>query len=152
MSIILGVQVSPIIPIFLNLSLTKFSYTIGMNCCGFFKSRQMPRAALDWTSHKLSSQKEKISEYLDDRKVRKIDYIFNMCGTVLGVGLIAFAIALFLMTHNVYGWNVVVAPFYALMGGVGIVGGILTLVSIKWMIDSCKKSSRNDSIMSAALS
>ncbi len=90
---------------------------------------------------------DRVSGLLDDRRVRKLDYVFNGCATIVGVTLIAFAIAMVLPTYQVSGWTVQLAPYYVTFIGVGVAGGLLTLLSIKWMLESCRKSRQYDALV-----
>ncbi|MCH9626682.1 MAG: hypothetical protein S4CHLAM2_03100 [Chlamydiales bacterium] len=116
------------------------------SCCS-----QPPQSVIEST-HREADMGDRVFGLLDDRRVRNLDYIFNACATVVGVALIAFAIAMVLPTYQALGWTMQLAPYYVSLMGVGIAGGLLTLLSVKWMLESCRKSRQYDAIVAQAQS
>lgn len=82
----------------------------------------------------------RVEKLWNDHQVRKIDYCLNGLLTIVGMAMIAFSVAVILLTHHSYGYGPSLFPFYTLFGGVGVLGCALTFLSVKWMVHSCKQS------------
>jgi len=107
--------------------------------------------ALDPRGFRERGMDDRVRGHLNDHRVRKVDYCFNGCGTVVGIALIVVSVALFLITQNAFGWSGKLTFFYVLYGGIGVAGGLLTVLSIRWMIQSCQKSFEYDRMAYDAL-
>lgn len=81
---------------------------------------------------------DRVTGHLNDYRIRKVDYCCNGVVTVVGVFLMLFAAWLFLVAPNPVG------RVSILYGGAAFFGAILTVVSIKWMVESCQKSIEYD--------
>jgi hypothetical protein len=115
-----------------------------LNCCGNQPNPLRGATPLDIRRFNEPDMDARVDRHWLDHKVRKIDYCLNGLLTVVGMAMIAFSIAMILLTHSSFGWTLQLVPFYILYGGVGVLGCGLTLLSIKWMIHSCKQSNEFD--------
>lgn len=100
-------------------------------CCGHTELNQT-------NEYRELPMDDRVMGHLNDYRIRTIDYCCNGIVTVVGVALIVFAAWLILVTQSPH-WVTL-----TLSGGTAFFGGVLTILSIKWMIESCQKSNQYD--------
>ena len=87
----------------------------------------------------LQSMKTLVGEGLQSRRVTCVDLGCNVVVTVIGLAMIIFAVVVFTTTVQKFGWVTSKVPLLCTMGGVGIIGTVVTILSIKWIVESYQK-------------
>ena len=99
----------------------------------------------DHSSHRTSevnppTMSDLVWETTHGRKVKCMDIGCNAVIAAVGLGLLAFGVTMLVIGILNYGWTVKMIPIYVLLGISGITGTVLCILSVKRMIDSCRKN------------
>lgn len=80
-----------------------------------------------------------VGETVESRRVGCVDLGCHSVVTVIGVAMIIFAaIAISNAVHQP-GWIVHPIPFYTTLATVEVAGIIVTILSLKWIVEECQK-------------
>ncbi len=83
-----------------------------------------------------------VGETVQNRRVTCVDLSCNVVVTVIGLAMIIFATVICVNIAQEFGWSTSKIPLYSIMGAVGIAGTVVTVLSIKWIVEGCEKWSK----------
>lgn len=79
---------------------------------------------------------------LQSRRVTCLDLSCNGIATVIGLAMVIFAAVIFGNTAQEFGWATNKIALFSIMGAVGVAGIIVTILSIKWIMEGYQKYSK----------
>ena len=109
-------------------------------CLG--RSKPIGTIVLDSTRYTRPTLRDMVGATVESRSVKGVNLGCDFIAAFIGVALIVAAVAMIVISHNAYGITHKMILIYICLGVLGFTGVVLSALSVKRMVESCRKYSQ----------